>query len=145
MPIERRDVLALGGAAAFFEPLARSAFAATPLAFTELYERGAQLSPAVQNLAGATVEMTGYMAPPLKAPASFFVLTGSPMAMCPFCETEAQWPDDIVLVLTATLVIAVPFNRPIMVRGTLDTGFKIDPGTGFVSLIRLENASFTRA
>ena len=26
----------------------------------------------------------------------FFVLTSMPMAVCPFCETEAQWPDDIV-------------------------------------------------
>lgn len=144
MPMKRRDVLALG-AAAFFVPLARSAFAATPLAFTELYEREAQLSAAALGLTGAMVEMTGYMAPPLKAEAAFFVLTAAPMATCPFCETEAQWPDDIVLVLTSTLVTAVPFNRPIIVRGTLATGFEVDPETGFVSLIRIENATFSRA
>ncbi|MCW5718800.1 MAG: hypothetical protein KIS68_13315 [Bauldia sp.] len=143
--MKRRDVLALGAAAAFFVPLSRSAFAATPLAFTDLYEREAQLSPLALGLTGDVVEMTGYMAPPLKAQASFFVLTASPMATCPFCETEAQWPDDIVLVLTSTIITAVPFNRPIIVRGRLDTGFEIDAETGFVSLIRLENASFERA
>jgi hypothetical protein len=143
--MKRRDVLALGAAAAFFVPLARSAFAATPLAFAELYERDAQLSAAALGLTGSSVEMTGYMAPPLKAEANFFVLTATPMATCPFCETEAQWPDDIVLVLTARLVGAVPFNRPIVVRGTLATGFEVDPETGFVSLVRLTNASFERA
>ena len=76
---------------------------------------------------------------------NFFVLTATPMATCPFCETEALWPDDIVLVLTARLVGAVPFNRPIVVRGTLATGFEVDPETGFVSLVRLTNASFERA
>ena len=63
------------------------------------------------------------MAPPLKAEATFFVLTSMPMAICPFCETEAQWPDDIVLVLTDEPISAVPFNRPIRVSGTLETGF----------------------
>lgn len=142
--MKRRDVLAIGGAA-LLAPLARSAYAATPLAFTELYVRETVLSPAVEGLAGQVVEMTGYMAPPLKAEASFFVLTAAPMATCPFCETEMQWPDDIVLVLTPRLITAVPFNRPIVVRGTLDTGFEIDPDTGFVSLLRLEGASFERA
>ncbi len=70
MPITRRDVLVLGGAAALFLPLARSAFAATPLAFTELYEREAQLSATALGLTGTAVEMTGYMAPPLKAEAA---------------------------------------------------------------------------
>jgi len=38
----------------------------------------------------------------------------------------------------------VPFNVPIVARGVLDTGFEIDPETGFVSLIRIENATFAR-
>lgn len=142
--IKRREFLALGAAASFL-PMARRAFAATPLAFAELYEREAQLSATALGLSGAAVEMTGYMAPPLKAEAAFFVLTATPMATCPFCETEAQWPDDIVLVLTPGLVTAVPFNRPILVRGTFETGFSVDPETGFVSLVRLRNASFERA
>jgi len=143
MTINRRNLIALGGAALLM-PLSRVALAATPLAFGELYLRETELSPTTEALAGQAVEMRGYMAPPLKAEANFFVLTSAPMATCPFCETEAQWPDDIVLVLTERAVTAAPFNRPIIVRGTLDTGFEIDPHTGFLSLIRLVDASFQR-
>ena len=33
--------------------------------------------------------------------AAFFVLTRIPMAVCPFCDSEANWPDDLVLVETS--------------------------------------------
>ena len=66
------------------------------------------------------------------------MLTRSPMAVCPFCETEMQWPDDIVLVLTDEAIGATPYNVRIRVTGRLDLGFEKDPETGFVSLIRLE-------
>ena len=82
-------------------PLSRHApLAATELAFDDLYEGDAILADKCKALSGQPVEMTGFMAPPLKAEATFFVLTSMPMAVCPFCETEAQWPDDIVLVMT---------------------------------------------
>ncbi|MGD9739541.1 MAG: hypothetical protein AB7O56_08350 [Bauldia sp.] len=122
----------------------RLAFAATPLAFSDLYQRETVLTPLAEGLAGQPVQMTGYMAPPLKAEASFFVLTAQPMAVCPFCETELQWPDDIVLVLTSGVISAVPFNRPIRVEGVFETGFTTDPETGFVSFLRITNASFQR-
>jgi hypothetical protein len=66
------------------------------------------------------------------------------MSFCPFCEKEAEWPDDLVLVLTEEPISVVPFNFPIEVRGTLDLGFEKDPDTGFVSLVRLENARYER-
>lgn len=121
-----------------------SAPAATELTFGDLYAGDAILADKCKALSGRPVEMTGFMAPPLKAEASFFVLTSMPMAVCPFCETEAQWPDDIVLVMTDSPINAVPFNRPIRVRGTLQTGFAKDAETGFVSLIRLIDAEFER-
>ena len=89
--------------------------------------------------------MVGYMAPPLKAEAKFFVLTRTPLSVCPFCESEAQWPDDIVLVLMDDVLSATPFNVRIRVSGRLDVGFEKDEQTGFVSLIRLEAAEFERA
>lgn len=124
--------------------LVRRAGAETELTFGDLYAGDAVLSEKCLALAGQTVEMSGFMAPPLKAEASFFVLTSMPLAVCPFCETEAQWPDDIVLVLTDGPTSAVPFNRAIRVRGTLETGFAKDPETGFVSLIRLRGAEYER-
>lgn len=141
----RRDFIALSAALGATVALGRTALATeTGLTFNDLYEREAELSPLALQLTGRPVVMTGFMAPPLKAEANFFVLTKTPLAVCPFCETEAQWPDDIVLVLTRHLITAVPFNVPITARGTLATGFAVDPETGFVSLIRLENATFDR-
>ena len=53
--------------------------AAEELSFGELYSgyssEGLTFSDKVQNLAGSTVTMTGYMAPPLTPTIRFFVLT----------------------------------------------------------------------
>jgi hypothetical protein len=143
LSLNRRGFV-VGSATLLLAATGASAVAATELTFGELYAGDAVLADKCRALSGSPVEMTGFMAPPLKAEASFFVLTSMPMAVCPFCETEAQWPDDIVLVLTDEPVSAVPFNRPIRVRGTLETGFEKDPDTGFVSLIRLVDAEYER-
>ena len=86
--------------------------------------------------------MTGFMAPPLKAEATFFVLTRMPMAVCPFCETEADWPSDIVVVYTEEPISVVPFNFPIRVSGRLELGVYKDEAMGFVSRVRLVDADF---
>lgn len=142
--VTRRDALLLMASLAAGLPFPTSAEAGDALGFNELYEAETKLTEKCQALSGKRVTMTGFMAPPLKAKAKFFVLTGVPMATCPFCETEAQWPDNIVLVLTDTEITATPFNRPITVSGTLETGFEKDPETGFVSLIRLVDAEYER-
>jgi len=141
--IERRAFLFFA-ALAPFAARGAPAYAASAVAFDDLYEREAVLAERLKALAGKPVEMVGYMAPPLKAESSFFVLTRTPLSVCPFCESEAQWPDDIVLVLTLRTINAVPYNRPIRVRGTLDLGFEKDAETGFVSLVRIEDAHFER-
>lgn len=144
--IDRRRFLAASVARTISMPgwIGAAAATAAPVRSDDLYEREAVLAEPLKALAGKPVEMIGYMAPPLKAEANFFVLTRTPMAVCPFCETEMQWPDDIVLVLTGDTIDAVPYNRRIRVRGTLDLGFEKDPDTGFVSLVRIENAGFER-
>jgi hypothetical protein len=142
--ITRRDLLCLLGASAAVAAARRVQASETELGFNELYERESVLTDKCAELAGREVTMTGFMAPPLKAEAQFFVLTGVPMAICPFCESEAQWPDNIVLVTTDEPVRAIPFNRPIRVTGVLETGFEKDPETGFVSLIRLVDANYVR-
>ncbi len=143
--IDRRRFLAGSAAGTLLVPgWVGAAAAAAQVRFDDLYEREAVLAPGLLALNRRPVEMKGYMAPPLKAEAAFFVLTRTPMAVCPFCETEMQWPDDIVLVLTEDTISATPYNRPIRVRGTLDLGFEKDPETGFVSLVRIEDAGFER-
>ena len=101
--------LALGGlarsigAAGLLALAGRTASAATAtLDFDELYGKvsvlGLSFSDKVKSLAGKEVAMRGFMAPPLKAEADFFVLTEIPMSICPFCSSDADWPDNIVVI-----------------------------------------------
>lgn len=125
--------------------LARPALAAPPvLKFRDLYVRGRELTETAKSLDGKPVEMIGYMAPPLKPEISFFVLTRLPMSTCPFCETEAQWPDDIVLALTDGPVDPVRYTDLVRVRGVFETGFETDPATGFVSFLRLRGTTYEK-
>ena len=116
------------------------------ITFDDLYaERGVlgyKLSRKVLALAGKPVAMRGYMAPPLKAEADFFVLTRDPVSICPFCSSDADWPDDIVVVYLSRASTFVQQGHPIEVTGRLEVGSKIDPVTGFVSLLRITNASY---
>lgn len=141
--MNRRTLLAAG----LLLPLAglRPAFAApTQLKFRDLYQRGRDLTPLSAGLAGQQVTMVGYMAPPLKPEINFFVLTKLPMSTCPFCETEAQWPDDIVLALTDRPVDPVRYTDLIRATGTFETGFETDPETGFVSFLRLRGTRYEK-
>lgn len=119
-----------------------SAKASKPLKIRELYQNGTQLSQLAKDLQGKYLTIEGYMAPPLLAMSQFFVLTKMPMAVCPFCETEADWPDDILAIYTKRTVKVRDFNVKITVRGILRLGKFIDPETGFLSLLRLENAIY---
>jgi hypothetical protein len=82
------------------------------------------------------------MAPPLKADSNFFVLTKRPMAVCPFCESSADWPDDILAIYTKRTLKVIPFNVKIVVQGVLELGDMTDPDTGFVSRIRVVDARY---
>jgi len=115
------------------------------LRMRDLYEKDLSFSPLAREKDGSRVSVYGFMAPPLKADARFFVLTKRPMAVCPFCETEAEWPDDILAIHTKRVLDVVPFNVAIRTTGTLALGTEKDPETGFVSRVRLENATYERA
>ncbi len=124
--------------------LARPALADdTPLKLRELYQRkGNGLSELAQGSEGQRITVEGFMAPPLKAESTFFVLTKIPMAVCPFCETEAEWPNDILAVYTKRVVDVIPFNKKITVSGVLELGSYRDPETGFLSMVRLSDATY---
>lgn len=110
----------------------------------DFYEKDLSFTPLATSLAGQRVAVTGYMAPPLKAEAEFFVLTKRPMADCPFCNDASDWPDDIVAVFTKRTVRVEPFNAGIVVRGRLELGDARDPITGFFSRLRLVDAVVER-
>lgn len=121
------------------------AFANTPsLRFRDMYSRGKDLSEQALALQGQRIEMTGYMAPPLKPEINFFVLTKIPMATCPFCNDAADWPNDIVVAYFDGDMEFTRFSNLIRVTGTFDTGVKTDGPTGFVSKVRLLDTSYMR-
>ena len=97
----------------------RRAHAADRVTFADLWSEGAEFSDRAKSLAGKTVEMRGYMAPPLKPEVEFYVLTSTPMATCPFCDSSATWPQDIVLVMLARPLKAQSNARPVSVSGVL--------------------------
>ena len=137
--MHRRSLLAAGIAALVLPSPAR---AEGPLRMRDLYRKDLSFSPLALELEGARVAVEGFMAPPLKAETDWFVLTKRPMAVCPFCETEAEWPDDILKVVAKRTVRPTPFNRRILVEGVLSLGSERDPETGFLSRVRLEDATF---
>lgn len=141
--LPRRSVMA--GAAAL---LAAPARAAVPdrLSFAGLYKsigvRGMEFSDRVRQLQGQMVAIRGYMAPPLKAESRFFVLSSEPLALCPFCQSDADWPVDIVVIYLSRVMPLLSAGERIEVEGRLETGSWQDPESGFVSLLRLVDAEY---
>ncbi|KAF7598290.1 MAG: hypothetical protein CGU28_13175 [Candidatus Dactylopiibacterium carminicum] len=139
----RRFLLALSALAA--SPLLR---AAELLRFDGLYKSntvlGLQFAERTLALKGETVRLRGYMAPPLKPESNFFVLTREPVAICPFCSSDAEWPVDIVVIYASKTVIPTSFSERIEVEGKLEVGSYTDPVTGFVSQLRIRDAVFHR-
>jgi hypothetical protein len=143
--IGRRSLL---GAAALLAARPSAAQEAT-LAFDALYAawgvRGMTFSDRVKALAGQRVAMLGYMAPPLKAESRFFVLTSEPLSLCPFCQSDADWPADIVVVYLRREMPLTDAGTRVRVQGRLEIGSWTDPDTGFVSLMRIVDAGFRSA
>jgi hypothetical protein len=118
---------------------------AASLDFSDMYSgassEGLVFSDTLNSLNGSEVTMTGFMAPPLKPSINFFVLTETPMAVCPFCSTDADWPYNMVVVYVNGSVDALPYDQEVTVTGTLDLGSYMDGDTGFVSQVRLLDAT----
>lgn len=121
------------------------AFAAEALTFSEMYTEsvlGLKFTPKLKALEGRLVTVSGSMAPPLRADGNFFVLTKDPVSLCPFCQSDADWPSDILVVYLKSGATFAQKNRPLSVTGRLEIGSKTDPATGFVSLVRLVDADY---
>ena len=143
--MRRRSLLAIAGVGIALSrvPPAR---AGERMRFEEMYKvsgvLGLEMSDKLVALNGKPVEIAGFMAPPLKAEAGFFVLTREPVSLCPFCNSDADWPSDIIVVYLRDGVRYTQTNRAITVSGTLEIGSKLDAKTGFVSLVRLIDADY---
>jgi hypothetical protein len=139
--LSRRSILGLACLAPFAALPAR---AAALVSFADISVADDQYTERARKLAGTVVDMRGYMAPPLKPEIDFFVLTSLPTAICPFCDAAASWPDDIVLVKLSRPVRALAYDRLLNVSGVLEIGIETDTATGFVSLVRLRDAKYTK-
>lgn len=139
--ISRRFFLLAGLSLPF---LSHPAHAAELLTFDNMYQSnsvlGLKFSAHTQSFRGLSVKMRGYMAPPLKPESQFFVLTRQPVAICPFCSSDAEWPIDIVVVYLKDTLSPTNFTEKIEVEGRLELGSWIDPQTGFVSQVRIVDA-----
>lgn len=112
------------------------------LSFDDMYasassSRGLQFSEAFSSMNGKTVQLSGYMAPPLKPVFNFFVLSKQPMSICPFCSTDADWPEDIVAVYVEEGAKSVANDTLLTITGRLELGSYTDEETGFVSQARI--------
>ena len=132
------------GSAPLWLPWHRLHAAVDVVKLRELYAKDFSFSRMAESLAGERVDVAGFMAPPLKANSSFFVLTRRPMSTCPFCESEADWPRDILAVNTRRAVDVLPYNQTIIANGVLELGTSTDPDTGFVSRVRLAQSVVSR-
>lgn len=133
MQFTRRRIVGL----ALVPMLSCRAHAWDRVTFADLWSEGAEFSQLAKELAGKTVEMHGFMAPPLKPEVEFYVLTSTPMATCPFCDSAATWPKDIALVMLSHPLKPQAYSHPLTVSGILDVGTQTDEKTGFVSRVRL--------
>jgi hypothetical protein len=140
-------VLGLGLASGLLRPVLAAADA-TPLSFANLYKSrtvlGMAFSDITVHLAGRIVVVAGYMAPPLKPESDFFVLTRTPVAICPFCDSDADWPADIIVVYLKNPIEFQQDGTAVNVTGVLQLGSKRDTATGFMSQLRIVDASVKR-
>ena len=144
--MKRRNFLAALFFSAVAPVAAVKAASDLKLGFEEMYEGnpilGLQFSQKLKSLANKTVSVEGFMAPPLKPEADFLVMTREPVSLCPFCNSDQDWPDNIIVVYLSKKQEFVQPNRPIVVTGRLELGSFTDKETGFVSLVRLVDATF---
>lgn len=129
-------------AAATLLPLTSLAAELPRVRMFELYKDDKSYTDTAKRLAGKTISMQGFMAPHLKVESDFFVLSNAPVETCPFCASEDEWIDTIVFVRMKKRQEATRPGNLIQVEGKLEIGPQTDVATGFVSRVRLVEATF---
>lgn len=145
--MHRRPLMLAALSAALLPALPKLAAAeeASTVRLRDLYNKDLSFSDLALTSEGKRITVAGFMAPPLKAESTFFVLTKRPMAVCPFCEPGMPWPDDILAIYARRVVNVIGFNIPILTEGVLELGDYVDPELGFASKVRLSDATYRRA
>ena len=116
----------------------------TRIRMSELYDEAGGFSARARALQGQPVSLQGFMAPHLKVDSDFFILSNTPVETCPFCVSEGDWTDGIVFVRMRRRQPATAPGVLIVTEGRLEIGGATDAATGFVSRVRLADATFSR-
>jgi hypothetical protein len=150
--LDRRRVLLAGVSSfALVAGFGRSSSAASPsLQLGDLYRNpdmpGVDYRPKVLAMAGQRVSVKGYVVPhTADRAAPFMIVSAEPLAGCPHCLAALDLPSDSVIGYFKEQPKLKDIGLPVMVEGTLELGSRADAKTGFVSAIRLVEASIARA
>lgn len=108
----------------------------------DLFDADLRYSATARALDGQRIAVTGFMAPPLKPDARFFILTKQPMRACPFCQDGSTWPDNVLMVLTKRPVDPMPHDQQITAHGVLELGPKLHETAGIFSRMRMVDARY---
>ncbi len=100
-----------------------------------------EFSPLAKSLAGKRVRISAYVAAPFRAEAEFLMLTRVSMHICPYCNSDNNWPVDIIVAYTRGIIPAPNSAKPVIVTGVLEIGEKLDAVTGMVGQLRLIDAT----
>lgn len=94
------------------------------------------LTDKLLSLDGETVELKGYMAPPLKLGLDWFLLTDFPVGACPYHSNASSITAGMALIYVEGPEFPYTYE-PLRLVGELHIGELADPETGMVSIARL--------
>lgn len=106
------------------------------------YNPDMSISPYGWFLNGMQLRIQGFMAPPLPASDKFFVLGHAPLAVCPSCKSEEDWPGNIAAVYSRYFITPTEIDASIVTSGVLQVGTYRDEQLGFVSQLRITDAVY---
>ncbi len=113
------------------------------ITWDDFFDEDRQTEPSKKfwQLKGETVELKGWMGEVLSLSQGWFLLIPAPGADCPFCSEDESYWNEIMIVFVEDKKELRHTNEPLLVRGRLDVGIKIDE-SNYKTMFRLYDATF---
>lgn len=115
----------------------------TTITWDDFFDDGRQSEPSEKfwQLRGQTVELKGWMGEVLNLGQGWFLLIPAPGADCPFCSEDESYWNEIMIVFVEDKKQLRHTKEPLLVRGRLDVGIKVDE-SNYKTMFRLYDATF---